>query len=536
MPRAPTSPNLAPAQPGKAVPPLEKRRSRKLLEEAEEAAVPAREGAGEERPRKRRAAEAEAEVEEQPAPKKQKAKQSKKAAAEAEEPAEAAAATAPAEEAPAAAEEGAEEPLLSPEAFRKKFKITSAREEQALPDPVQSFDEAPFGRKVQKGLKAAGFAAPSPIQAQGWPIAVAGSDLVAVAKTGSGKTLCFLLPAFRMVTEAAGDAASGSLPAAPLALVLAPTRELATQIEAECTKFAKFAKVRSQAVFGGVDKRPQAQALKQGPQVLVATPGRLQDLMEMRAVHLKSVRLLVLDEADRMLDMGFEPEIAKILTETPADRQTLLFTATWPKAVKKIAANYLKKDYAHVNVGETEELSANSAVSQEFYKLGDDEKDDKLWRILDALSDDAKMIVFANTKRRIEALAKTFRAKGYEPATLHGDKAQWERDRDLKSFASGECWLLFATDVCARGLDIRAVTHVVNFDMARDVESYVHRIGRTGRAGASGTSITFWNEAYDTECAPALAKIAREAGQEVPPFLEKAASKQTQVKNKLWRY
>mmetsp|Transcript_13137 Transcript_13137/g.41992 ORF Transcript_13137/g.41992 Transcript_13137/m.41992 type:complete len:238 (-) Transcript_13137:47-760(-) len=237
-----------------------------------------------------------------------------------------------------------------------------------------------------------------------------------------------------------------------------------------------------------------------------------------------------------MLDMGFEPEIKKILASTPKERQTLLFTATWPKAVKKIAAGYLKQDYLHVNVGQTEELAANTAVSQEFYKLGDDEKEDKLWRILDGLSDDAKLICFANTKRRIDGLAKSFRAKGYHAAALHGDKAQWERDRDLAEFANGDCWLMFATDVCARGLDIRGVTHVVNFDMARDVESYVHRIGRTGRAGASGVSITFWNEAYDMECAPALAKIALEAGQKVPEFLEKAAAKQKQVKNKAWRY
>eukprot|EP00425_Heterocapsa_triquetra_P023007 CAMPEP_0195107080 /NCGR_PEP_ID=MMETSP0448-20130528/81873_1 /TAXON_ID=66468 /ORGANISM="Heterocapsa triquestra, Strain CCMP 448" /LENGTH=505 /DNA_ID=CAMNT_0040143475 /DNA_START=75 /DNA_END=1592 /DNA_ORIENTATION=- len=431
------------------------------------------------------------------------------------------------------------EPQLSAEAFRKKFEITSARKDKELPDPVQSFEEAPFSKKLRKALMDAGFPAPSPIQAQGWPIAVQGEDLVAVAKTGSGKTVGFLLPAFRRVAESAGgsSAAKGKGAAAhPLVLVLAPTRELATQIEAESARFGDCVGIKSLAVFGGVPKGPQAKACKEQPQVLVATPGRLQDLMEMGMVNLSKVEFLVLDEADRMLDMGFEPEIAKILDTVPASRQTMLFTATWPKAVQRVAKNYLREDHAHVNVGQTEELAANTAVSQEFYKLDDDEKDTKLWRILAHLDDSAKLICFANTKRRIDALQKTFREKGYESVALHGDKAQWERDRDLAEFAKGNHWLLFATDVCARGLDIKDVTHVVNFDMARDVEGYVHRIGRTGRAGRTGVSITFWNPAYDMECAPALAKIAREAGQSVPEFLEKAAEKQKQVKNKAWRY
>jgi len=400
---------------------------------------------------------------------------------------------------------------------------------------VQSFEEAPFDKKVRKALTSAGFKAPSPIQAQGWPIALAGKDLVAVAKTGSGKTVGFLLPAFRKVLESSPKASTGKA-CQPLVLVIAPTRELAQQIEVESVRFGQCMGIRSLAVFGGAPKPPQVQALKNNPPVLVATPGRLQDFMEMGVVSMKKVEYLVLDEADRMLDMGFEPEIQKILEEMPTTRQTLLFSATWPKAVQRVARTYLNEDHAHVNVGNTEELSANTAVSQEFYKLDDDEKDTKLWRILADLGDSSKMIVFANTKRRIDALQKCFREKGYESAALHGDKAQWERDRDLGEFVAGRLWLLFATDVCARGLDIKDVTHVVNYDMARDVESYVHRIGRTGRAGNTGVSITFWNPAYDMECSPALAKIAREAGQGVPDFLEKAVEKTKQVKNKAWRY
>eukprot|EP00930_Biecheleria_cincta_P055408 TRINITY_DN4172_c0_g2_i3.p1 TRINITY_DN4172_c0_g2~~TRINITY_DN4172_c0_g2_i3.p1 ORF type:complete len:568 (+),score=166.69 TRINITY_DN4172_c0_g2_i3:45-1748(+) len=446
-------------------------------------------------------------------------------------------------DAPAADADG----TVSSDEFRQKFQIVAVKredhpeEEVILPEPVQSFASAPFSRQIKEALTGAGFSAPSPIQAQSWPIAAGGSDLVAVAKTGSGKTLAFLLPAFKAITRHLKQDGTSkqqrSAEVRPLALVLAPTRELATQIEAECTKFAASVNVRSTAVFGGAPKAAQSKAMKsESPHILVATPGRLQDFMNGGEVSLKSVLMLVLDEADRMLDMGFEPEIAKILAAAPAERQTLLFTATWPKAIKKIAAKYMQEDYFHVNVGQTEELAANKAVSQQFFKLGDDEKDDKLWQILSGCTENHKMICFANTKRRIESFQKTFWAKGFDSVALHGDKQQADRDRDLAKFASGEHWLLFATDVCARGLDIKNVTHVVNLDMARDVESYVHRIGRTGRAGASGVSITFWNEAYDMECAPALVKIAKEAGQEVPDWLEKAAAKQKQVKNKGWRY
>jgi len=226
----------------------------------------------------------------------------------------------------------------------------------------------------------------------------------------------------------------------------------------------------------------------------------------------------------------------EIMKQIRAERQTLLFSATWPKSVQKLAASYLRETKIEVNVGETEELAANKAVSQEFFKLGDDEKEAKLWKLMDGMKEDAKVIVFANTKRRITNLQKAVWNSGYNCVALHGDMKQHDRDVSYADFVSGKAPVLFATDVCARGLDIKGVTHVVNFDMARDVESYIHRIGRTGRAGMEGISITFFNEDYDTDCAPALAKIAREAGQKVPEFLEKAANKAGKGKNKLWRY
>jgi len=435
------------------------------------------------------------------------------------------------QDAQASSSDGAEAVVeMDVEAYRAKMqiKITNGID---VPAPIQSFDNAPFGKKMRLALKEAGFAAPSAVQAQAWPLAALGGDMVSVAKTGSGKTLAFLLPAFRKIQKEKLDGSAG-----PVALVLAPTRELAQQIEQVAEKFGACMDIKTVTVFGGVPKPPQAKALRSGPHLVVATPGRLMDLMEDGSVKLGNTQFLVLDEADRMLDMGFEPQMEKIMKQIPAERQTLLFSATWPKAVQKLAKNYLKEDSVHVNVGETEDLAANKAVSQEFHKLGDDEKEAKLHRILFDMGEGTKIIIFANTKNRINNLQKAVWKMGYDCVAMHGDKAQWERDEGLAKFSKNEIPVMLATDVCSRGLDIKDVTHVLNFDMARDVESYVHRIGRTGRAGKSGVSITFFNDAYDIECAPALAKIAKEAGQEVPAFLEKAAEKGANTKNKLWKY
>lgn len=387
-----------------------------------------------------------------------------------------------------------------------------------LPDPMQQFSEAPFDTSRLT------FDAPTSIQAQAWPIVLQQKDLIAVARTGSGKTLGFLLPAIHMSASSKG----------PAVLILAPTRELACQITEECKKYSE---VSCCCIYGGVPKPPQVAELKKKPHVVVATPGRLCDVLEMGAINLKNIKVLVLDEADRMLDMGFEPQITQITKELPEEnRQTLFFTATWPKSIQKMTGKMLK-DPVLIRIAVSEELTANTNISQKFFPLDDTEKPAKLWQILDEVDESARVIVFCNTKRRCEQLVKDVWASGYNATAIHGDKSQQERDRGLADFIAGKAPVMFATDVAARGLDIKNVTLVVNYDMAADVENYIHRIGRTGRAGATGASITFCNEGYDIPCSPALVKIASEAGAEVPNFLVKWCEKAKNVKtNKHWKY
>ena len=409
-----------------------------------------------------------------------------------------------------------------------------------------SFSDAPFAKPIQQALLDAGFTEPSPIQARAWPVAIAGKDLIAVAKTGSGKTLGFLLPVFHRIsnkdmpgtsTQEASSGGGGML--APMCLVLSPTRELAIQIHGECVKFASCINIRAECVYGGTNVQTQSKQLKAAdPQVLIATPGRLCDLLERKVLSLSNCPFVILDEADRMLDMGFENQLTTVMKVLPADRQTLFFTATWPKAVRRVADKFLRKEETiEVFIGGAGdgELAANKAVTQTFLESQDDQKDKKLYDLLLTLDDNASVVIFANTKRRVDYVAKAFWQEGFSTVAVHGDKPQQERDASLKKFINKESNIMVATDVAARGLDIKGVTHVINFDMARDVESYVHRIGRTGRAGEVGASITFWNPDYDKECSPALVVIAKNAGQEIPPFLRKyekvKASKQWRVAN-----
>ena len=406
--------------------------------------------------------------------------------------------------------------ILSPDAYRKENSITGS---VALPPPVQSFADSPFDPRLKAALAAAGFKSPSAIQAQSWPVALSGMDLVSVAKTGSGKTVGFLLPAF--------SAALPQLPLkmgqGPLALVMAPVRELAQQIQVEAERFGGAVGIKSVCVYGGAPKGPQIGALSRGrPVIVVGTPGRLNDLLALSnppVFNLNSCGYLVLDEADRMLDMGFEPQIKSVVAKLPSARQTLFFTATWPREVKGMAASYLKNDAVQIFVGGADnKLVANKAVTQKFVELQDAEKPAELKKVIDEAGPEAKVMVFCNMKRDCERLLQEQRKLGRGTCAIHGDKEQWEREQALHSFTSGRCPIMFATDVAARGLDVRGVALVVNYDLPTGddgVESYVHRIGRTGRAGATGLAVSFWNAKTEKRHAPQYLQLLRDAGQEV---------------------
>ncbi|KAJ6826178.1 DEAD-box ATP-dependent RNA helicase 14-like [Iris pallida] len=398
---------------------------------------------------------------------------------------------------------------LPTEAYRRQHEITITGDD--VPPPFTTFESTGFPSEILKEVHRAGFSVPTPIQAQSWPIALKGRDVVAIAKTGSGKTLGYLIPGFIHLKRLRNSPRAG-----PTVLVLAPTRELATQILDEAEKFGRSSEISCTCVYGGAPKPPQLRALDRGVDVVVATPGRLNDILEMRRISLRQVSYLVLDEADRMLDMGFEPQIRKIVKEIPHRRQTLMYTATWPKEVRKIAADLLARPL-QVNIGSIDELVANKAITQYVEVIKPIEKQRRLEQILRSQEPGSKVIVFCSTKRMCDQLAKSL-TRQFGAAAIHGDKNQTERDRVLNHFRTGRSPILVATDVAARGLDIKDIRVVINYDFPTGVEDYVHRIGRTGRAGATGVSYTFFSD-QDSKYARDLVKVLEGAGQRVPPEL-----------------
>ncbi|KAF8047345.1 hypothetical protein N665_3081s0003 [Sinapis alba] len=399
-------------------------------------------------------------------------------------------------------------PHLSPvESYRKQHEITITGEN--IPAPFMTFESSGLPPELLRELLSAGFPSPTPIQAQTWPIALQNRDIVAIAKTGSGKTLGYLIPAFTLLRHCRNDPRNG-----PTVLILAPTRELATQIQDEALRFGRSSRVSCTCLYGGAPKGPQLQELERGADIVVATPGRLNDILEMRKIDFQQVSLLVLDEADRMLDMGFEPQIRKIVNEIPPRRQTLMYTATWPKEVRKIASDLLVNP-VQVNIGSVDELAANKAITQYVEVVPQMEKERRLEQILRSQERGSKVIIFCSTKRLCDHLARSV-GRNFGAVVIHGDKSQGERDWVLNQFRSGKSCVLIATDVAARGLDIKDIRVVINYDFPTGVEDYVHRIGRTGRAGATGVAFTFFTE-QDWKYAPDLIKVLEGANQQVPP-------------------
>ncbi|XP_021716433.1 DEAD-box ATP-dependent RNA helicase 20-like [Chenopodium quinoa] len=396
------------------------------------------------------------------------------------------------------------------EEYRKLREITV--EGRDVPKPIKHFSDIGFPDYVMEEVKKAGFTEPTAIQAQGWPMALKGRDLIGLAETGSGKTLAYLLPAIVHVNAqpilSPGDG--------PIVLVLAPTRELAVQIQQEATKFGTSSRIKNTCIYGGVPKGPQVRDLQKGVEIVIATPGRLIDMLESNHTNLRRVTYLVLDEADRMLDMGFEPQIRKIVTQIRPDRQTLYWSATWPKEVEQLARKFLHDAYK-VIIGSLD-LKANHAIRQIVEIVSENQKYKKLVDLLEDIMDGSRILVFMDTKKGCDQITRQLRMDGWPALSIHGDKSQAERDWVLSEFKSGKSPIMTATDVAARGLDVKDVKYVINYDFPGSLEDYVHRIGRTGRAGAKGTAYSFFTAA-NARFAKELIAILEEAGQKVNPEL-----------------
>ncbi len=333
---------------------------------------------------------------------------------------------------------------------------------------------------IMRAVKDAGYNEPTPIQEQAIPVVLSGSDVFGCAQTGTGKTAAFALPILSQVFTL------GKKRGGPFALIVAPTRELAVQIGDSFRSYGKYMQFRHVTLFGGVSLRPQIEAVRRGVDVVIATPGRLLDLVDQGVLRLNNVETLVLDEADRMLDMGFQPDIKRIVQLVPNDRQTLFFSATLPNEIKKLA-NSMLNNPVHISV--TPVSSPTQTVDQQLYMVQTENKRALLNHLLEEKLE-GSVLVFTRTKRGADRVAKELHKNGHRVTAIHGDKSQHARQRALDEFKSRKMRVLVATDVAARGIDVSDLPWVVNFDMPDTAETYVHRIGRTGRAGKSGTALT----------------------------------------------
>jgi ATP-dependent RNA helicase RhlE len=344
-----------------------------------------------------------------------------------------------------------------------------------------SFDNLGLSPVIRHNLHELGYRFPTPVQAKAIPLALEGRDLIGSAQTGTGKTAAFGLPMIeRLLLKA-----TAPKPRLPQSLVLTPTRELALQVNESLVRFSHKTGLRSVAIFGGVGMQPQIDALKRGVHIVVATPGRLIDHMEHRGVDLSGIEILTIDEADRMMDMGFLPPLRRILSALPKQRQTLLFSATFPQPIRALAGKFM------INAAEVQVAAPNSAaatVRHRIHRVQRDRKRDLLVHLLRQNGDQA--LVFCRTKKASDRLCRHLASSGLRAAAIHGDKSQNARTRALRDFKSGKTHVLVATDIAARGLDIEQLPMVINFDLPMVAEDYIHRIGRTGRAGAEGQAVS----------------------------------------------
>ena len=368
------------------------------------------------------------------------------------------------------------------------------------PPPITDFPSSGLATQLLANVIRAQYVVPTPVQKYGVAIVKAGRDLMACAQTGSGKTAAFLLPIIHRIIEEGGASGANMSEQSPQAVIITPTRELAIQISEEARKFCTGTEVKTAILYGGTDVRFQRGQLARGCNILVATPGRLLDFAERGHISFAAVQFLVLDEADRMLDMGFMPAIRRCV-ENPrmprkGARQTLMFSATFPEMIQSSAGEFLH-NYLKLTVGLVG--GACTDVTQAFYQTAKFEKRDKFISILNAAGRDVKerTLVFVKTKRQADFLCLSLCEEGFPTTSIHGDRMQSEREQALRDFKSGKMPILVATAVAARGLDIKDVMHVVNFDMPDEVDEYVHRIGRTGRVGNTGRATSFFDSGAD---------------------------------------
>ncbi|KAG5681267.1 hypothetical protein PVAND_010718 [Polypedilum vanderplanki] len=406
-----------------------------------------------------------------------------------------------------------------------------------VPDHITSFDDIKLTEIIRSNIKLARYDKPTPVQKYAIPIILSGRDLMSCAQTGSGKTAAFLVPILnRMLEQGASMNPPSNRPynrrkQYPLGLVLAPTRELATQIYEEAKKFSYRSRMRPAVLYGGNNTSEQMRELDRGCHLIVATPGRLDDIINRGKIGLENLRFLVLDEADRMLDMGFEPQIRHIIENRDmpptGQRQTLMFSATFPKNIQELASDFLS-NYIFLAVGRVGSTSEN--ITQTILWVNEHEKRSYLLDLLSRLregspdySPDSLTLIFVETKKGADALEEFLYQNKHPVTSIHGDRSQREREDALKCFRSGDCPILVATAVAARGLDIPHVKHVINYDLPSDVEEYVHRIGRTGRMGNLGIATSFFNE-KNRNIVSDLVELLIETNQELPGFLEEMAN------------
>ena len=396
------------------------------------------------------------------------------------------------------------------------------QDNETVAEPVQeSFADLNVREDIVASLSEAGILYPFPIQALTLPVALGGNDIIGQAKTGTGKTLGFGIPALQRVIRE-GDKGYEDLefPGAPQALIVAPTRELAIQVGADLAQASKHSNISITTIYGGRPYEEQINALKAGTDVIVGTPGRLIDLNRQRVLNLKQVKTVVLDEADEMLDLGFLPDVERILAALPPVRQAMLFSATMPGAVITMARRYMTRP-THIRAqdpGDDDSLTKRN-IRQLVYRAHNMDKDEMVARLLQA-EGRGKTIIFTQTKRSAAKLSDELVDRGFNAGSLHGDLGQGAREQALKAFRSGKVDILVATDVAARGIDVDDVTHVVNLQCPDDENTYLHRVGRTGRAGNTGTAVTF----VDWDSVPRWSLINKALGLNVPEPVETYSS------------